>query len=86
MSAANGGVWTRVAPVAHFNLTPEFYVDGLICYHRAARSGFQLNLTTRMVANQTINIKRLLASGRNAQPDLRLVRERPFSPLFRGGQ
>ena len=59
MSAANGGVDQCVNQVeCIFNLTPEaFYVDGLICYHLCCQV-LQLNLTTRMVANQTINIKR----------------------------
>ena len=54
---------TPVVLVAHFNLTPEAsYVDGLICYHSCCQVQLK-NLTTRMVANQTINIKRFLASG-----------------------
>ena len=42
----------------HFNPTPEAFVDGLICYHSCCQVQLK-NLTTRMVANQTINIKRL---------------------------
>ena len=51
MSAANGGV---IGNKCLINPMPEAYVDGLILF---VLSGLQLNLTTRMVANQTINIK-----------------------------
>ena len=47
----------KVVGCQHFNLIPEAFYDGLICYHSCCQVQLK-NLTTRMVANQTINIKR----------------------------